>query len=820
LRTSVKRFSKSLAAGITAGALAVSGLAVAFTAITASPAFAATTSRIGGANRYDTARLAALANFPGGSPSAVLASGENFPDGLAAADLAGSLAVPLLLTPAASLAPETVSALATLKVKTVYVVGGTAAVSAAVITQLQGLGYTVPAAIAGADRYATAAAVATASTTFAGIGTLGGKKTAIIASGANFPDALAAGSAAYQAHFPILLTDPNTLSAATSAEITSLGVTNVLIAGGTAAVSTAVETSLKALASGALTTTRLAGADRFATSVAIATFDVNAAVSGGLGMSTANAILASGLNFPDALVASEFKAPVVLDDPLPASVAAWLAGAGIGNIIALGGTAAVPDADLTAAGTAGTPTAGTAVISGAVAGGTSFIVTFSAAAQVVNLAGFLLNNAAIPVGAVSVSCPAPANAASPCISQTGLSTYLVHGLLAPLNPGDIISFSGTPPTNTAGLGFTATAVTVAANAAPTVVSTQFYVGGTALAITFSKPVKFVAGAVTVTGGTGAVALPATTVSADGLTYEFANTGAAFNGASTLTVVGGITGAVPNGVADLSAANAGLGVPMAANYSALASTNNVAPVISLAHLTVGNPQLLAAVNPGPPQGSASVTLALPATDTMVITAKAGSAADGASDQNFQVAFAAAAGNTLSVTSAVIPLGTVGGCVATATSCTRFTVTPPKVAGVYPTAVALAAGLNATAPFNTLFVANATGLVDTSTSIALAAVSLANGWSSYDVAMIFSKQLVPAAALQTPANFAFNSGAGAVVIKAPDGLDNVAAPQIVRIGFLTSSANGELTAGTSTVTYTGGAVDFANNAYGAGVAVALS
>ena len=65
------------------------------------------TTVVAGTDRYDTARLAALAAFPTGATNAVLASGQNFPDGLAAADLAGALGAPLLLTPSAALDADT-----------------------------------------------------------------------------------------------------------------------------------------------------------------------------------------------------------------------------------------------------------------------------------------------------------------------------------------------------------------------------------------------------------------------------------------------------------------------------------------------------------------------------------------------------------------------------------------------------------------------------------------------------------------------------------------------------------------------------------------
>jgi hypothetical protein len=277
------------------------------------------------------------------------------------------------------------------------------------------LGYTVPAAIAGADRYATSAAVATAAASSAAVGTINGVKTAIIATGANFPDALAAGSAAYAKRLPILLTDPNTLSASVGTTITSLGIKNALIMGGTSAVSAAVETAIKALG---VTTTRVAGADRFATAAAMAQIDINPAFSGGLSMSAATITLASGLNFPDALVAAEFGNPIVLNDAFPAASGAFLTAnaALISTILAIGGTAVISAADLAAAANAVSPIAAGATIA-AVAGGTSFTATFGAAVNTPVLANFLINNAAIGAGFVQ---------------QTGLATFLVWGLPAPL----------------------------------------------------------------------------------------------------------------------------------------------------------------------------------------------------------------------------------------------------------------------------------------------------------------------------------------------------------------------------------------------------
>ena len=94
----------------------------------------------------------------------------------------------------------------------------------------------------GADRYATGAAVAATFTVTRG--------TAFLATGENFPDALAGVPAAAQASAPILLTRPDALPDATVAELTRLDPQTLYILGGTAAVSDGVEGALVELIEG------------------------------------------------------------------------------------------------------------------------------------------------------------------------------------------------------------------------------------------------------------------------------------------------------------------------------------------------------------------------------------------------------------------------------------------------------------------------------------------------------------------------------------------------------------------------------------------
>lgn len=87
--------------------------------------------------------------------------------------------------------------------------------------------------IAGADRYATAAAISR-STFSAGV------PVAYVATGTNFPDALAAGPVAAAAGAPILLASPTSLPSATASELGRLRPAVVILLGGTSALSEVV----------------------------------------------------------------------------------------------------------------------------------------------------------------------------------------------------------------------------------------------------------------------------------------------------------------------------------------------------------------------------------------------------------------------------------------------------------------------------------------------------------------------------------------------------------------------------------------------------
>jgi putative cell wall-binding protein len=339
-----------VAVGLLAGALTMFGVAL---APPAGAAATVTTERLSGTTRYGTAQAIAGSTTFSTPTTAIVATGQNFPDALAASTLAGANAqAPIILTETATYTPEAKTALAALKAKgvsAVTIVGGTAAVSAVVETAIKGDGFTVT-RIAGDDRFETAAAIATAANTKSAPAAIGGLKTALIATGLNFPDALAGGPAAYANKLPLLLVGA-TVPAETANAISTLGIKKVVILGGTAAVSTTVEASLVAATGNPVT--RLAGTNRNGTATAVADYEKTT-----LAFPTTSAILATGVNFPDALAAGPLggqnKAPIILTASLPTESQAWLDAnsATLGKLFVSGGTSAVDDATVAAAKTA------------------------------------------------------------------------------------------------------------------------------------------------------------------------------------------------------------------------------------------------------------------------------------------------------------------------------------------------------------------------------------------------------------------------------------------------------------------------------------
>jgi len=230
--------------------------------------------RLAGTDRYNTACDIATEAYPlwSGVGECVIACGEDahIVDALSASGLCGVLDAPLLLTRQASL-PSRVKGMLSKMSDTldVYIIGSTAAVSAAVANEIAAMP-TVHEVIRvqGQDRYDTATAVAGRMDALNGNGVP--HANVLVANGADpasFYDALALSPVAAQMGYPILLVRKVTPLPEATIEymFNELSSPRVYIAGGPNVVSEGVRTQL-----GGLPGDRMYGANRYATAAAVA----------------------------------------------------------------------------------------------------------------------------------------------------------------------------------------------------------------------------------------------------------------------------------------------------------------------------------------------------------------------------------------------------------------------------------------------------------------------------------------------------------------------------------------------------------------------
>ena len=245
--------------------------------------------RIAGDDRVGTAVALSQRVFVRAG-TVVLARSDGYADALAGAPLAGTVGGPVLLTPHDHLADTTRAELARLETNRVYLLGGTGALSDQVVAELHAAGIGDVVRIGGVDRFDTARLVARR---------VGGKYV-FVAEGDNpdpkrgWPDAVAVSALAAHDRHPILLVEQNRLPDATAGALADLGVNQATVVGGTASISTTVTS---ALTQRGIAVNRLAGADRFATSRAVASLSMTAA------MSHSVTWLTTGWDWPDSLVA-------------------------------------------------------------------------------------------------------------------------------------------------------------------------------------------------------------------------------------------------------------------------------------------------------------------------------------------------------------------------------------------------------------------------------------------------------------------------------------------------------------------------------------
>jgi len=268
----------SAAAGSTSGMVTITA--------TVNPHPGAIIKRIGGDDRYHTARLISSENFAG-SDTVILATGRTYADALTASGLAGCMNAPVLLVTTSSVPQSLIDEITRLGASKIIIVGGSAAVATPIQTQLSGTGFSVR-RIGGADRYETASLIGRE---VLGFGQNGGR--VYIARGDDFADALSLGPLAFRNKAPLILVKPTTVPSSTRSFLSASAFSSGCIAGGTVAVSPQVAAEIDSYVA---SVSRLAGESRYSTAVTVAAWGV------GSGLVSYDFVgIATGTVFADAL---------------------------------------------------------------------------------------------------------------------------------------------------------------------------------------------------------------------------------------------------------------------------------------------------------------------------------------------------------------------------------------------------------------------------------------------------------------------------------------------------------------------------------------
>lgn len=289
-------------------------------------------ARLAGEDRYATAVAVGEEAFPDSDEVVIVAGATaSLVDGLVAAPFAVHREAPVLLSERYRLGSVTRREVRERRPEIAWLVGGTGVMSGSVTRELRDLGIEVR-RLAGADRYGTAAAVASR---------MPRGRAAVVASGApgNLVDAAAAAGPAAADGRPILLTAPRQLPPVTRAALRERQVTEVRVLGGTGAVSPRVVEQLRGMG---LPTARVGGADRYATAAAVASRFRDATgtdvvvVTGG-----------ADVNLVDAVTGGVLRRPTLLTRrDAPGPTRDWIVRHDVRHVVAVGGTGVVPSQTL------------------------------------------------------------------------------------------------------------------------------------------------------------------------------------------------------------------------------------------------------------------------------------------------------------------------------------------------------------------------------------------------------------------------------------------------------------------------------------------
>ncbi|GAB3248661.1 peroxidase family protein [Arthrobacter pigmenti] len=287
-------------------------------------------NRIAGATLFDTSAAISQNNFQAGVPVVYIARGDYFSDALAGGPAAKAAGGPLLLVKTDELPAKTQDELTRLAPQKIVVLGGPKAVSDATLNQLGDFTTGAVERLAGATKFHTAVEISKATQQ-------PGVDRVYVATGDNFPDALAAAAPAARDGHPILLVKRGSIPGATLQELQRLQPAEIVVLGGHLAIN---EATYNALAPLAPSIQRIGGATLYDTAALISKAFFTPPVE--------QVYLSTGENFPDALsiagIAGAKGAPILLvpsDGTIPPSVMAELERLQPKNATILGGPSAI-----------------------------------------------------------------------------------------------------------------------------------------------------------------------------------------------------------------------------------------------------------------------------------------------------------------------------------------------------------------------------------------------------------------------------------------------------------------------------------------------
>lgn len=294
--------------------------------------------RLGGANRFETSiKIADSFRGDGKLNGVILGSSSNFPDALAGGVLTKKYNAPILLSNKTDVLSKVTLDYIKANVNKngqIIILGSVGVMDDSIVNNLKAAGFTKIKRLGGSDRYATNLAIINDFSPSVG-------SDVIISYSHNFPDSLSVSPVSAATGSPILLVKGK-LSAEQKAMLAKIKPSNIYITGGTGVIPSSIETELKQYSS---KVERLGGATRYETSKIINDKFKNV-------LTGSNALLASGLNFPDALsgtaLAVKLNAPIVLVNPNDTSLQKdFISKNNKTNTYVLGGTGSVSTKNLT-----------------------------------------------------------------------------------------------------------------------------------------------------------------------------------------------------------------------------------------------------------------------------------------------------------------------------------------------------------------------------------------------------------------------------------------------------------------------------------------